>query len=128
MKVYQAIASSYIAYINCIRAGNEEWMEKHDVKLHKLINKYLPSGSGWDNGTSMSWDEDPNKELVFFGGFHHMDEHGGYKRWTDHSIVVKPSWDGISLKVTGQNYNDIKEYLADLFYHALTQEIENEQS
>ena len=124
MKVYQAIASTCIARSNCLRARNETWEEKHTVKIHKLINKYLPSGSGWDCGTNISWDENPNEKLVFYGSFHHMDEHGGYQRWTSHNVIVKPDWQGISLRITGRNHNDIKEYLADLFYLALMQEVE----
>jgi hypothetical protein len=51
-----------------------------------------------------------------------MDKTGMYDGWTNHSLIVKPSFDGLNIRVTGRNKNYIKEYLADLFYEALTQE------
>lgn len=76
----------------------------------------LPSGSGLDRGVKLSIEESRPEKLVFVAPFHHMDENGYYDGWTDHKIIVTPSlmW-GHSIRITGQNKNQIKDYLSDLF-------------
>ena len=39
----------------------------------------------------------------------------------EHLVIVTPEFDGINVRVTGKNRNDIREYLADLYHDALTQ-------
>ncbi len=116
----QAIASTGIAKRNCAQATppNHEWHARHSATLATLA-KHLPSGSGIDNGTRiLRADAD---SVVLALGFHHMNDHGAYDGWTDHEIVATPSWDGISIRVTGPNRNDIHEYLAEVYQHALTE-------
>lgn len=49
---------------------------------------------------------------------------GMYNGWTEHVITVRPSLQfGITLSVSGRNCNDIKDYIAEIFQHALTQTI-----
>ena len=53
-----------------------------------------------------------------------MDAGGGYDGWTEHSVIVTPDLaTGFDLKVTGRDKRDIKEYLGELFYAALCEEI-----
>lgn len=96
------------------------------MKIGKYPNKWaefddlLPSGSGFDNGSHLDVHNSKRDKIIITTSFHHMDENGYYCGWTDHKIIVTPDFDGINIKVTGNNRNQIKEYIADTFYHCLT--------
>ena len=138
--LYQTIAGLVDARIRCERnatAGSprvmdgetdvtrEHWLDmagQHRARIDRLVSNHLPSGSGWDSGTTLDHGMSNANRLVFHGSFHHMDDNGSYDGWTDHSIIVTASLtSGIDLRVTGRNRNDIKEYLAEMFQYALTQ-------
>src|SRR5262245_50499002 len=125
--LYQRIATLLQAMDNCRKTNNQEWLDKHGTLLEALCDQYLPSGSGIDRGTKLGGDSTPER-LVFDLGFHHMNEYGSYDGWTEHTVIVTPSLaNGINLRITGRDRNDIKEYLADVFYTALRQEIGNNE-
>jgi len=86
--------------------------------IQDLIWAHLPSGSGWDLGTTLEDRSTPTK-LVFTGGFHHMDDNGCYDGWTDHVVTVTPTFDGVNVTVSGRDRNDIKDYLTETFTSAL---------
>jgi len=90
-----------------------------------LLEKYLPSGSGFDNGTTLNVDKSTSQKLVFEAAFHHMNEHGHYTRWTDHTVTVRPAFQGLDIRVSGRNHNDIKEYIGDCFDHCLEETVCN---
>jgi len=115
----QAITSTHEARENCKRSGNAEWSAKHAEVLRHLCT-FLPSGSGIDNGTTVV--EIDERRVKLSCSFHHMTE-GSYDGWTEHTIRVVPSWQGIEVKVTGRNCDDIIEYLHDVYYCALTAEV-----
>lgn len=121
--LYREIASILQAIKNCEKAGNAEWFDKHHERLTKLID-LLPSGSGIDHGTRIEESACKAEKLVFTLGFHHMNENGMYDGWTEHTLTVTPSFDGIDMRFSGRNRNDIKDYLHDTYYFALTQEVE----
>lgn len=73
-----------------------------------------PSGSGFDSGTTLG-DKSTPKKLIFNTSYHHMDDDGFYIGWTHHKVIITPSFDGMDIKVTGKNYNDIKDYIGDVF-------------
>ena len=50
-----------------------------------------------------------------------MDEYGGYCGWSDYTITVTPSFDGINLRIVGGN-SDFKDYCHDCFDQALHRE------
>jgi hypothetical protein len=84
----------------------------------------MPSGSGVDNGTILDSDKSTAEKLVFSVDFHHMEGNGFYCGWTAHDVVVTPSLaHGFHLRITGRNTNDIKEYLYDVYYAALGEEV-----
>ena len=123
-KLYQEIASRVDARLTCERVGNAEWFQKHSDTVNELIADFLPSGSGWDNGTKIDWDKSTDEKLVFFGSFHHMDENGSYNGWTEHTITVKASlMHGLRIQIGGRNRNDIAEYLHEMFGVALQQDV-----
>jgi hypothetical protein len=110
------LASTLQALANCIASGNKEWEEKHGDNIDAILEN-LPSGSGLDAGMKLILDECSPKKLVFSFGWHHMNEDGYYDGWTDHRLIITPSFSGLDMRITGNNRNGIKEYLYDLFYN-----------
>lgn len=80
----------------------------------KEIMEGAPRGSGFDAGTELN-DKSTTKKLIFNTSYHHMDEAGFYDGWTDHKVIITPSFDGMDIKVTGKDYNYIKDYIGDVF-------------
>lgn len=114
------LASLLIARANCITAGNAEWEARHTMRILDFADNHLPSGSGWDLGTDIDLQKSTAEKLVLTGSFHHMDAHGGYDGWTDHTITVRPSFVyGVKLTISGRDRNDIKEHIYSLFEIAL---------
>jgi hypothetical protein len=95
-----------------------------ELRLQKL-ESFLPSGSGFDNGSTINLKESRPDRLVIDTAFHHMDEHGYYDGWTEHKVIVTPSlqW-GYVLRVTGRNRNWIKDYIYEVFDCIKYEEVE----
>jgi hypothetical protein len=126
--LYQVLACTLEAAFNCERTGNEEWFGKHSLRLEVLVKKFMPSGSGFDAGTALKFDNQKTGQLRFTTSFHHMNDQGMYHKWTTHEVVITPNLaHGFDIKVTGANYNEVKAYLVDVFNHALMTEIKNEE-
>lgn len=124
--VYQVMANRLIAWHNCHKSqGMEEFvrilnLQKHEDRLDELVREYLPSGSGFDNGTKLNYDRSTPDKLVFETSFHHMNNHGGYDGWTEHVVIVRPSLaHGFVVDVTGRDRNDVKTYIVETFNHVL---------
>ena len=100
-----------------------EWTSKHEERILDLVRDRLPSGSGFDSGTQIDFKACRADRLVFSTAFHHMNDVGFYDGWTEHKVIIRPTFDGIDICVTGRNRNDIKDYIADCFYTALTEEV-----
>jgi hypothetical protein len=116
-KLFTRMACLLQAMKNCEKQGNEEWRCRHADRLAKLCREHLPSGSGFDNGTSLDIVASTAEKLIFRTSFHHMDGHGFYDGWTEHSVTVRASLQhGIDVTVSGRNRNEIKEYIASCFY------------
>lgn len=123
--VIEAIAQLVDARARCKRDGNAEWFERHTETLRSIQRQYLPSGSGIDSGTRIDMDASKLERVVLTTAFHHMDDGGSYDGWTEHTIVITPSFLGrFSVRISGRDRNGIKEYLTDVFNHALDQTIE----
>ena len=114
-KVYQRLASLVVAYKNCEKNDNDVWKNEHNISIDKIMET-SPSGSGFDNGTSIDIEESDENKLVFYTEFHHMEEHGYYAGWTDHKIIVEPNlvFDFVVI-VEGDDVNYIKEYIEEVF-------------
>ena len=121
-KLYRKIARTLQAIENCREVNNVEWIEKHQAML-TAYEAALPSGSGIDSGSHILGDSKPDR-IRISADYHHMDANGFYGRWTEHVIVVKPTLlSDFDLTITGQNFDDIKAYLNDVYSDALAQEI-----
>ena len=125
MKVYQQLHSSFQAMENCLKSGNTEWYNKHEEKIETICRDFMPSGSGFDCGTKFNFElSKVNQKLVFNSSYHHMNENGYYDGWSELTITVKPSFNGIDIRITGirrKNSCD-NEYFYDTFYQVLKQE------
>ena len=117
----QALSQALVAKKNCDQRNDHIWSDKWQERIDQLC-KLLPSGSGIDNGTYFSINLSSEEKLIFGTQFHHMTEDGYYDGWTTHTVTVTPTFLGIAVKVGGQNRNDIKDYLQDIYFHAFVQE------
>lgn len=123
--LYQQIAHCFQALLNCQESSNETWESIWTDRLLALASDHLPSGSGFDNGTEFSLDESRADRLVFTTSFHHMDDSGSYCGWTEHRVILSPSFvHGFELKVTGTDKRQIKDYIAETFSEALDVPVE----
>ena len=127
-QVYQQIARSFGAWLNCLeRDVKTDWEDKHFEEIEELVTEYFPSGSGFDAGTTFDFSASKPNRLVFNTSFHHMTEHGYYDGWTEHAVIVTPDLRfGFDLRVTGRNRNDTKEYIGECFDYALSEYVEKE--
>jgi len=117
------LATALVAHKNCIQSGNVEWQAKWE-NIISQIERELPLGSGIDNGTKIDVDKsDGRNRIVMETAYHHMNENGMYDGWTEHQVLITPDLlCGFSIKFTGRNRNEIKEYLHDVFHTVLSEE------
>jgi hypothetical protein len=120
MTLLEAIASTIVAYKNCKKTGSTEWEQKHFKRLTDLA-KALPSGSGFDSGTTVDVDASSDRCIVLHTSFHHMDEHGFYDGWTEHLIRIISTFSGPDVRISGPDRNEIKDYITDTMLFALEQ-------
>jgi hypothetical protein len=120
--VASAIAGKLIAVENCAKSGNSELEARHlDAIRAYLVS--APCGGGFDSGTEIDLDRSTRDRLVFTTAFHHMNENGYYDGWTNHEVFVKPClWSGFSIRVTGRNRKEIKDYIHEVFSQWLGEE------
>lgn len=122
--LYQVLSQSIQAWQNCQLHGNTEWFQRHEDKIAELVKEHMPSGSGFDSGTTLDLNLSHQNLLVFRTSYHHMNPHGFYDGWTDHIVRVRPDLQHqINLAITGRDRNQIKDYIHDVFHTALMREI-----
>lgn len=123
--LYEEIAQLVLAMENCKKSKNADWLDKHNDRILKLVKNHMPSGAGFDGGTLFDFVKSTSEKLVFNTAFHHMDSNGYYSGWTEHVITVKPSLAfDFTMHISGQNVNDIKDYMHETFDTALRTEVE----
>lgn len=125
MKFYQAVAQAVGARERCAnRKDPLDWHTRWTNRL-KALKDNLPHGSGFDSGSSLVVEDSTENRLVFETSFHHMNEGGMYDGWTEHRVIVQPSLAlGFTLRVTGRDRNEIKDYIAQVFEEVLSAEFE----
>ena len=110
--------------LKALRTNVNHHMLPDAEEFLEQLNGCLPSGSGIDVGSSINVDESNNKKIVIDTAYHHMNENGMYDGWSDHKIIITPSFiSGFDIRVTGRNMKGIKEYLIDLFHYVLSKEV-----
>ncbi len=119
MKLVEAIATAIEARQNCIKSGNTEWQDRWLARLNNIAKNRLPSGSGFDNGTTIDMQTSTPVKIVFDTSFHHMDGYGSYDGWTEHEVIVTPTFGDFDVKISGRDRNDIKDFIADEFINCL---------
>ena len=103
---------SDIIYENCVE------------KAEDLVKKHFPSGSGFDSGTIIVWDKCKHNKIALRADFHHMDDNGYYCGWSEHEVIIVPSFTfGFDLHVTGKNKRGIKEHIEDTMHYVLQKEV-----
>lgn len=113
MKVYEALAQAVEALNR--NPSNKETEEVMVDKI-KTIMESAPCGSGFDSGTKFLEEKSNCKRLVFRTAFHHMNYAGYYDGWTNHLVTVEADLIlGTSIRVSGKDRNDIKDYIGDAF-------------
>lgn len=113
-----ALTACKTALDNCIKSGNTDWEVRWRYRLDALVD-LIPSGSGLDSGPRKLYDLEISPDAIQFAvSFHHMSDVGYYDGWTDHTVTVRPAFDGITVKVSGRDRNDVKDYIHDTMYHA----------
>jgi len=117
------IHSALIARQHCLLSGND-YATKWDDHLNDIERNNLSFGLGVDQGTTIDRDRVKPNQFVLSCGFPHMNEGGYYDGWTDHSVIVTPAFDGIDIRITGRNRNNIKDYLGEMFDFILTRQAE----
>lgn len=127
MKVYQYLARE-VSRANRLADGKLPGarVTRLDVEtsVDEFCRNWLPSGSGIDSGTRLNWGDSKNGKIVLDLSFHHMNEHGFYTNWTHHKVYVSPCLEfDFSLRIAGQNHNDIKPYLLELYSQILNETV-----
>lgn len=123
---YAGVMNALQAHANCKANGNHAMADEWDGYIAWIMKNHAPSGSGFDNGTTLDFGASRTKtpeRLVFNTSFHHMNDAGMYDGWTEHQVTVRPCFSGLDIRVTGRNRNEIKEFIGDVFHHLDTGEI-----
>ena len=124
LPLYRELASLLVARDNCRRTANDEWLHAHEESIVTLINNFMPSGSGIDNGTELDFDASKPNRLVFTFSYHHMNDGGLYDGWSEHTLIVTPSlMSGFDMRITGRDRNQTKDYLYEVYQHCLKAEV-----
>ena len=118
--LFKEIAAVAGALHRCKNHADATWCNRHDDILTHIERDLLPHGSGIDNGCKIDRDKSTDDKIVIRFSFHHINDNGYYCGWSDYVVTVTPAFSGICLKISGRNVNDVKDYLADTFYHCLT--------
>lgn len=122
MPLYRRLAMEVDRYHRLVASG-AKWSDGLLADCRELLwqmDELLPSGSGIDNGAVVNVFESSDRVLVVDVSYQHMNDAGMYDGWTDHRITIRPTFDGIEVRVSGRDRNGVKDYLARVFYDALT--------
>lgn len=123
MKNYQKLAKRFNAIQNCIESENREWLDKHAEAIEDIMTT-APSGSGIDTGIAIDLEKSTEDRIILSTAYHHMNESGMYNGWTEHNVYITPSLAfEFNLRITGTDRNEIKEYLHQVIYDWLTEEV-----
>ena len=128
MKVYQRIAGSISALLNCQKQDDisryQKAIDGHETTLEYIEKYILPHGSGIDGDSEIDWYNSKSDKFVIHSSYHVMTD-GYYDGWIDYTVNVKPSWYDIDMHITGKfgKNQDEKEYLYQVYNQILTENL-----
>lgn len=101
--------------------AQREWHDLHGRAIAFLITEYMPYGLGFQGIMRPDFDETLSNAgvLVFHVKVRHVDENGDPDGVTEHTLRVRPAFNGLDITCTGRNKNDILERLLDIYRAAL---------
>jgi hypothetical protein len=120
MTTAEAFVSCKTARDNCVASGNTEWEVRWHDRLDKLVD-YIPTWSGMT--LRLSGVEIKPDAIRYEVSYHHMNETGHYDGWTEHTVVVRPAFGGIDVRISGRDRNDVKELIHETVRHAFTRHV-----
>ena len=110
MKLYQKIAR--------VASQKDDILIKWEEFV--MLQKLLPIGNGIEKECVISLKSTKKRIVIDTAYWHEL-----LQEWTEHQIVVTPSFEGeINIRVTGKNVDNIKEYINEVFRKALMKEYE----
>lgn len=121
--VIQCLASHIVARLNSIKSNNADWIEIHSDRIEQIVKEFLPSGSGFDDGCKIDLAVSDADKIVIQTAFHHMKD-GFYDGWTHHNVTIRPGFEAVKMSISGQDRNQIKDYIYQSFGFALDEMIE----
>jgi hypothetical protein len=113
------LSIKFQAYKNCIQSNNDEWRDKHEDEILKMLES-LPNGLGFDTGIEFDWEKSTPLKLVFNFEYHHLNENGYYDGWTQHKLTITPTFGSYGMRITGRDRNQVKGYFYDIFSSLFT--------
>ena len=108
MKVYQKMA-------RLVDWNPTEWkyLDSKNKQLDELIDKYLPSGSGFDGKIELD-EKSTDEKIILHVEYHHMNDNGFYDGWSTFKVIITASmaYNYYCTQVKGESV--VRKY----FYHA----------
>lgn len=118
-KLAHYIASACAAERRCNKHNNS-FADRWDDLLTLIEKNLLPHGSGIDCGCKIVREKCDDSRITIEFSYHHMNENGVYVGWSEYRVTARPGLEiDLSLTITGQDRNGLKEYFADLFLATL---------
>lgn len=118
--LYRELAQAVQAQKNM--NADHPWFEKWTERIKDLMDR-LPHGSGIDGAVTLDMNASHADKLVIHFSYHHMNGNGFYCGWTEHTLTVKPSFNGLNLRISGSNRNSVKDDLYEVFDHAMHEDV-----
>jgi hypothetical protein len=117
--IIEMLHTAIVARKNCIESENETWRHHWEYLIRAIELNALPSGAGFDSGTTVDLDQSTLDKIVLHTSYHHMNDAGYYDGWTEHTVRVYPAFDGIRLTISGPDRDGWKDYGHEVFHQCL---------
>lgn len=124
MPLYRLIAQAIGAKERCVT----DWRDRWEDLLTQIEKDILPSGSGIDSGCRIDR-ASTDEKIIILSSVHMMNDVGMYDSWQDFKVTIRPSFQGINLKITrigrgSRLWENWIDALYDEFHVCLTNEVE----
>ncbi len=121
--IQELIATAVVALRNC-EASDRNMADAADSwsdLLDTIEREFLPSGSGFDSGTTIDRERTDDRTIVLDTSFHHMNGDGMYDGWTEHTVYIRATFNGPDISsISGRDRNDIKDYIGESVLYGLS--------